>query len=80
MTYYMYIYFIQTLIIRCTVSEILADNRSQKSKLDLSDLENDLKSDSILFILYDRMSFITEKLHDAIHLGSTSLHSMKSIS
>ena len=42
MTYYMC--FIQTFIIRCTVSEILAE-------IDLSDLENNLTADSIPFIV-----------------------------
>ena len=40
MTYYMY--FIQTLIILCTISDILAEIDHHRSKLDLSDLDNDL--------------------------------------
>ena len=40
MTYYMY--FIQTFIIRCIVSEILAEIDHKGPNWDLSDLENDL--------------------------------------
>ena len=47
MTYYMYL--IQTFIIRCTISEMLA-KIDHKGPLDFSDLENDLSSDSITFI------------------------------
>ena len=71
MTYYMY--FIQTLIIRGTVSEILAEIDHKGSNWDLSDLENDLWSDSIPFIFKDRIGFTTKKLLDAINLGSTAL-------
>ena len=40
MTYYMY--FIQTFIIRCTVSEILAEIDHKDPNWTISDLENDL--------------------------------------
>ena len=41
--------------------------------MDLSDLETDLKTESIPFIFYDRIVFTTKKLHDAINLANTSL-------
>ena len=68
-----YMYFILTFIIRCTVSEILAEIDHKGPKSDLSDLENDLYSDSIHFIYWDKIGFTTKKLHGAIHLGSTWL-------
>ena len=51
----------------------ISSNRSQRSKLDLSDLENYLSSDSTSFILYDSIGFTIKKLHDAINLSSTLL-------
>ena len=48
-------------------------NRSQRSKLDHSDIENDLWSDSTPFIFYYGIGFTPKKIHDAINLGNTSL-------
>ena len=46
----------------------ISPNRARRSKLDLSDLTNYLKSDSIPFIFYYRIGFTPKKLHCAIIL------------
>ena len=61
MTYYMY--FIQTLIIRCTVSEILAEIDHKGPNWTFRTLKITIRV----------IGFTTKKLHDAINLGSTSL-------
>ena len=48
------------------VSEMLA-------KLDLSDLENNLYNQSTPLKFVNSTLITSEKLHDAIHLGSTSI-------
>ena len=47
----------------------ISPNRSQLSKFDLSDLENDIIINHLSYCI----DFTPKKLHDAIHLGSTSL-------
>ena len=69
-------YFIQTLVTACTVSEILAqiDNKGgQRSKLDLSDIENNLYNQSTPLKFENSTRITSEKPYEAIHLGSTSI-------
>ena len=61
----MTLYIIDTLVIACTFSDILAQiDHPNWPKLDLSDFENDLQSDSTPFISYDRISFTSNKLNE----------------
>ena len=60
MTYYMY--FIQTLIIRCTFSEILAEIDHKGPNWTFLTLKMTFYIDSIPFIFYDRIGFTTKKL------------------
>ena len=119
MTYYMY--FIQTLVIRCTINELqplessvtliwplkviqgqshkvnwkiiydfvyvlhtnighsmhrfwdIGPNRYQRSKLDLSDFENNLYNQSTPLKFENSTRITSEKTYEAIHLGSTSI-------
>ena len=48
-------------------------NRSQRSKLDLSDLENDLYNQSTPLKFENSTRITSEKPYEAIHLGSTSI-------
>ena len=48
-------------------------NRYQRSKLDLSDLENNLYNQSTPLTLKNSTRITSEKLYEAIHLGSTSI-------
>ena len=68
----LYMYFIQTLVTACTVSEILAqiDNKGL-TKLDLSDLENNLYNQSTPLKFENSTRITSEKPYEAIHLGST---------
>ena len=43
------------------------------SKLDLSDIENNLSKQSTPLQFENSTNITTEKLHDAMHLGSTSI-------
>ena len=47
----------------------ISSDKSQRSKLDLSDFANNLWSDFTPFICSGRIGFTPEKIHDAIHLG-----------
>ena len=71
MTYYMY--FIQTFIIRCTVSEILAKIDHKGPNWTFLTLKMTFRV--IPYLSYFRAGLVssTKKLHDAINLGSTSL-------
>ena len=74
MTYYMC--FIQTFIIRCTVSEILAEIDHKCPNRTFVTLQMTFKLIpclSYFMTFYDSIGFTTNKLHDAINLGSTSL-------
>ena len=48
-------------------------NRQQRSKLDLSDLENNLYNQSTPLKFENSTRITSEKLYEAIHFGSTSL-------
>ena len=63
--------FTQTLANAGTVSVILAS--IDISELDLSDLENNLSNESTPLKFENNTRIIPEKLHDAIHFGSTSI-------
>ena len=48
----------------------ISSDKSQKSKLDLSDFaNNDLQNDFTPFIYSDRIGFTPEKIYDAINVG-----------
>ena len=71
MTYYMY--FIQTFIIQCTVSEILAEIDHKGPNWTFLTLKMTFRV--IPYLSYFRAGLVSQqkKLHDAINLGSTSL-------
>ena len=71
MTYYMY--FIQTFIIRCIVSEILAEIDHKGPNWTFLTLIMTFRV--IPYLSYFRAGLVSQqkKLHDAINLGSTSL-------
>ena len=71
MTYYMY--FIQTFIIRCTVSEILAEIDHKGPNWTFLTLKMTFRVIPYLSYFTGRIGFTTKKLHDAINLGSISL-------
>ena len=64
-------YFIQTFIIRCTVSEILAEIDHKGPNWTFLTLKMTFRV--IPYLSYFRAGFTTKKPHDAINLGSTSL-------
>ena len=47
----------------------ISSDKSQRSKLDLSDFANNLQRDFTPFICSGRIGFTPEKIHDAINLG-----------
>ena len=62
-------YFIQTLIIRCTVSEILAEIDHKGPNWTFQTLKMTFRV--IPYLSYYRTGLVSQ-LHDAINLGSTS--------
>ena len=71
MTYYMH--FRQTFIIRCVVSEILAEIDHKGPNWTFLTLKMTFRVIPYLSYFRAGLGFTTKKLHDAINLGSTLL-------